>query len=77
MFVPIYYKKIVDDMTNPSDHGQIRFCWDLILAYVGFKVIQGKTQPFGCSNHELPETVEKAKTVKKAKNAKTNERTPF
>ena len=35
VFVPIFSKKVIDAL------GQKTFCWDLILAFVGLKMIQG------------------------------------
>ena len=44
VFVPIFYKKIVDALT-PSHLASLpeesRFCWDLILVFVALKFVQG------------------------------------
>lgn len=44
VFVPIYYKKIVDALTPShlaSLPSEARFCWDLILVFVTLKFVQG------------------------------------
>lgn len=41
VFVPIYYKKIVDALTPVALGEQVGFCWNLILIFVGLKLLQG------------------------------------
>nr|AHK05635.1 ATP-binding cassette transporter sub-family B member 6 [Tigriopus japonicus] len=41
VFVPLYYKKIVDALTPVALGAEVRFCWDLIAIFVTLKLIQG------------------------------------
>eukprot|EP00095_Tigriopus_kingsejongensis_P008735 maker-scaffold683_size112676-snap-gene-0.16 protein:Tk08735 transcript:maker-scaffold683_size112676-snap-gene-0.16-mRNA-1 annotation:"atp-binding cassette sub-family b member mitochondrial isoform x1" len=41
VFVPIYYKKIVDALTPVALGEELQFCWDLIAIFVALKLIQG------------------------------------